>query len=134
MGAEADDCLAVLPDTLESLSGLRRVGDDVAGRRIEAGDGKIVEMGELDGDAAEIVPHAAEDFFDLGGGFFRVGGAQVFAAEPVLLEQRPGLAHERAGEIRRAPAIHPVDCAQQGDRERAEGWIEHGLQAGRPRS
>ena len=87
-------------------------------------------MGELDRDAAEIVPHPAEDFFDLGVGFFRVGGAQVFAAEPVLLEQRPDLARQGAGEVRRAPAIHPVHRAQQGDRERAEGRIEYGLQAG----
>ncbi len=70
-----------------------------------------------------------EDFFDLGGGFFRVCGAQIFAAEPVFLEQRPGLAHEGAGEIRRAPAIHPMHRAQQPDRERAEGRIDHGLQA-----
>ena len=87
-------------------------------------------MGELDGDAAEIVPHPAEDFFDLGVGFFRISGAQVLAAEPVLLEQRPDLAHEGAGEVRRAPAIHPMDGAQQPNRERAEGRIDHGLQAG----
>ena len=130
MGAETDRRLAALPDALEALGGLRRVGDDVARRRLETGDGKIVEMGELDHDAAEIVPHPAEDCFDLGGGFFRVGGAQILAAKPVLLEQRPNFARQGAGEIRRAAAIHPVHRAQQGDRERTEGRIEHGLQAG----
>ena len=41
--------------------------------RAESLDAEFVEMGELDGDAAEIVPDAAEDFFDLVVGFFRKG-------------------------------------------------------------
>ena len=41
---------------------------------------KFVEVHELDGEPAEIVPHAGQDRFDLGVGFFREGGAEVVAA------------------------------------------------------
>ena len=74
---------------------------------------EFVEVRELDGEPAEIVPHAGQDLFDLGVGFFRKGGAQVLAAEAVFLEQRPSLAHQRAGEIGGAPAIHELDRAHQ---------------------
>ncbi len=76
-------------------------------------DAEFVEMGELDRDAAEIVPHAAEDLLDLGGGFLRKGGAQIVAADAVLGQQRADLAHERAGEIRRALAVHALDRAKK---------------------
>ena len=39
-----------------------------------------VEMGEFGAHAAEIVPDAAQDRFDLGGGFFRKGGRELCAA------------------------------------------------------
>ncbi len=81
-------------------------------------------MHELGGDAAEIVPHAGEDFLDLGVGFFRERGAQLLAAEAVLLEQRSELAH--AARRRNSPraAIRAFDRAQQPDRDRADRRVE----------
>ena len=94
-------------------------------------DAEFVEMGELDGDAAEIVPHAAEDFFDLGVGFFRKRGAQLLAADAVFFEQRADPAHDGAGEIRHAPAVGVLDRAEKADRERAGSRVEQGLEARR---
>ena len=89
---------------------------------------KFVEVRELDGEPAEIVPHAGQDLFDLGVGFFRKGGAQVLAAEAVLLEQRPGLAHQRTGEIGGAPAIHELDRTHQPNGRCADRAVEQGLE------
>src|SRR5208282_1829610 len=92
-------------------------------------DAEFVEMGELDRNAAEIVPHAGEDFFDLSVGFFGKGGAQILPAEAVFLEKRADLAHQGAGEIRRALAIHAFDGAHQPDRERADRRVEQDFAA-----
>ena len=113
MGGKADRRLARLLDARGALLRFRRTGDGVRRGRPEALDLKFVEMRELGGDAAEIVPDAGEDLFDLGVGFFRECGAQIFAAEAMFLEQRADLAHQRAGHIRRALAVHPLDAAQQ---------------------
>ena len=40
-----------------------------------------VDMGEFGADAAEVVPDAAEDRVDLGGGFFRKRRNEIGAAE-----------------------------------------------------
>ena len=56
-------------------------------RRIVVPD--VIEMGELGADAAEIVPDAGQDGLDLLGRFFREGGRQIGAADPVLAQQRP---------------------------------------------
>ena len=71
----------------------------MSGGCADAGDGKLVEMRELYRDAAEIVPDAGEDLFDLGVGFLREGGAQIIAADAVLRAEAARRAHERAGEI-----------------------------------
>ncbi len=67
--------------------------------------------------------------FDLGVGFFRKGGAQIFAAKAVFLEQRADLAHQRAGEIRRALAVGVLDRAEKADRERAGDRVEQRFEA-----
>ena len=48
----------------------------------------VIEMGELGADAAEIVPDAGEDGLDLLRRFFREGGGQIGAADPVLAQHR----------------------------------------------
>ena len=101
-----------------ALRRFRRVGDDVRRLPADALDAEFIEVRELDRDAPEIVPHAGEDLLDLGVGFFRKGGAQVVAADAVFRKQRADLAHQRAGEVRRALAIHALDRAQ----ERRRRW------------
>ena len=86
-------------------------------------------MGELDCDAAEIVPHPSQDDLDLGVGFFGKGSVQIGATDAVLLEQRTDFAHQPAGEIDRAPAIHPLDRAQHADRKRTDDCIDQCLDA-----
>ena len=89
---------------------------------------KFVEVRELDGDPAEIVPHAGQDLFDLGVGFFRKGRTQVLATEAVFLEQRSGLAHQRAGEVGGAPAIHELHRTHQPNGRRADRAVEQRLE------
>ena len=103
MGSKADRRLAAFHDRVEAFLRMRRIGDDVFGLGAETFDAELVEMREFDGDAAEIVPHPAEDFLDLRVRFFRKRCAQIIAAKPMLFEQRPDLAHQPAGEIRHAP-------------------------------
>ena len=47
----------------------------------------VIEMGELGADAAEIVPDAGENGLDLLGRFFREGGGEIGAADPLLAQQ-----------------------------------------------
>src|SRR4029077_16210304 len=91
-------------------------------------DGKFVKMGKFDGDAAEIIPNAAKDLFDLGIGLFRKSGPQLFAADPMLFEQRSDLAHEGAGEIGHPPPVGMFYAVEQADRERADSFVEQVLE------
>src|ERR1700680_5327022 len=109
MGGKPDYRHAAFFEAVVAFFGLRRVGDDVRGRRAETGDGKFIQVREFDRDTAEIVPDAGEDLLDLGAGFFWKCGTQVVAAEAVFLKQRTNLAHGRAGKIRRALAVEALD-------------------------
>ena len=90
----------------------------------EAGDGKFVEVGELDADAAKIVPYAAENLFDLGVGFVRECRTQIGAAEPVFRPQRSEASHQRAGKVGRAAPIHALGHAQRAGGHRADGGVK----------
>ena len=85
-------------------------------------------MREFDGDATEIVPHPAEDFFDFGVGLFRKRGAQLRAADALLLEPRPDPAHQTAGEIRHASAVGVLDGGEKSDRQCARCGVEQVLE------
>src|SRR6266516_1357004 len=128
MRSKADRGLATLHDPVVALLGLRRVGDEIRGLLAETLDGKFVKMCEFDGDAAEIVPDAAENVFDLGVGFFRKSGSQLFAADAVLFEQRSDLAHESAGEIGHPPPVGMFYAVEQTDRECADSFVEQVLE------
>jgi hypothetical protein len=52
----------------------------------------------------------------------------LFATDAVLFEQWTNLAHERAGEIRHAPAIGMFDAAEQTDREGADYFVKKSLE------
>ena len=112
MGAKTQHRLAALQHALVALGRFRSVRDDVGCLRAGAFDAELIQMRELNRNASEIVPDAGEDFVDLGVGFIGKGGAQIFAADAIFRQQRADCAHERAGEIRRALAIHAFDRAQ----------------------
>src|SRR6202011_5880216 len=77
----------------------------------------VIEMRDLGADAAEIVPHAAQDRFDLGVALVREGRTQIVAADPVLAQPRPDSAHERAAEVADGDAIAAVDDGEQQRRD-----------------
>ena len=58
-------------------------------------------MGEFGADAAEIVPHAAQDFLDLGRRFFRERRREIVASDAMLAAARDRSRRMTpAGEIR----------------------------------
>ena len=59
----------------------------------------VIEMGELGADAAEIVPDAGQNRFDLFRRFLREGGLEIFAADPVLAQPAADEARGAAEEI-----------------------------------
>src|SRR6266446_4162576 len=73
----------------------------------------MIEMSDLGGDAAEIVPHAAQDGFDLGVAFVRIGGAQVVATGPVLGQPRPDRTHERPGDVADSNTVAAANAGKQ---------------------
>ena len=95
---------------------------DVVGRVVDMGAAigvagtDVVEMRDLGADPAEIVPHAAQNRFDLGVGLFRKSRAQIGAAGAVLGQPRPDPAHEGAGKIADRDAVAPVDAGQHARR------------------
>jgi len=89
MRGEDERRLAVQAQAVEAfVRGLIVVDVPGAWRRVGVIGLEAVEVGELGGHAAEIVPHAAQDFLDLGGGFFRKGGGEIGAADAVLRQPR----------------------------------------------
>src|SRR5262249_36010087 len=79
----------------------------------------VVEMGKLGANAAEIVPDAGENPFDLLRRFFREGGLQILAADTVLAQAAADELRRAAEEIRRLVRIEHARGAQQRDREAA---------------
>ncbi len=81
-------------------------------------------MGEFGAHAAEIVPAAAQDGLDLGGGFFREGGLQIGAARcgfrgssgPMWRMAQPAKSASRSGLARRI-------SLEQADGERADDGV-----------
>jgi hypothetical protein len=60
---------------------------------------KAVEVSELSGDTAEVVPNTAQDRVDLGRRFFRECRGQIGASDPVFGQQRSDGSHEPARDI-----------------------------------
>src|SRR6266487_2790445 len=59
----------------------------------------VIEMGEFSADTAEIVPNAGQNAFDLFRRFFRKGGLEILAADPVLAQPAADKARGAAKEI-----------------------------------
>ena len=80
-----------------------------------------VEMGEFGADAAEIVPDAAQDGLDLGGGFLRKRGLQIGAADAVLAAAagRCGASAQPAKSASRSGLTQPHQL-EHADGERAD--------------
>ena len=82
-----------------------------------------VDVREFGGDAAEIVPHAAQDRLDLGVGFFGERGLEVIAADAVLAQERPEGAQDSAGKIRHRLARDRTQELQHPDGEEADSTV-----------
>ena len=125
MGAKAEHWLAALKHAPVALRRFRSVCDDIGCLPACAFDAELIQVRELNRNASEIVPDAGKDFVDLNLGFIGKGGAQIVPSDAIFRQQRADCAHERAGEVRRAPAIHAFDRAQKPDRDRADGPIDN---------
>ena len=113
VGGEDHRRLAVVLHPQEPLDVVGAVVDEVAVVAIAGAD--VIEMGDLGADTAEIVPHAAQDFLDLGVGLFRKGSAQIGAADAMLRQPRPDGAHDRAADI---ADPDPVAAMRQREKHR----------------
>src|SRR5258705_13891720 len=121
MACENQGRFAIVPELVKQFLGPRRELDaawflGMIGVVVP----DVIEMGELGADAAEIVPDAGQNGFDLFGRFLRKGGREIFAADPVLAQpaadEARGAAEETGGLVR----IEITRRAQQGDRQRAD--------------
>ena len=119
MRGKADRRLAALRDRVEAFLRFRRIGDDVTGPRAEAVDAKLVEMGEFDGDAAEIVPDAAEDVVSISASDFSGNAARKFSRPircslndgPILRIKPPAKFAKRGGRYACAARSSPTVSA-----------------------
>jgi len=80
-------------------------------------------MGELGGDATEIVPHTTQNALDLSGALFGKRGAQVVAPDSVFGEPRPDRPQESGGKIRHAVGIKPGNGLEHHHGQRANDRI-----------
>ena len=87
----------------------------------------VIEMGELGADAAEIVPDAGQNGFDLFRRFLRESGREILAPDAVLAQPPADEAGGAAEEIRGLVRIEKARGAQQRDRQRADGGFRHRL-------
>jgi hypothetical protein len=111
--------LAVVPDLVEQFDGPFRQFDTAVFRMVAIVVPDVVEMGEFGADAAEIVPHAGEDRFDLLGRFFREGGLEILAADAVLAQSSANQLRDAAEHPRGLEGIEIARRAQKRDRGRA---------------
>src|SRR6516165_443288 len=119
MGGEHQGRLAVAAQLPKPLVDFAAVDDVAHLLRVGIEHLQAIDMGELGSNAAEIVPNAAQDRFDFGGGFFRKGG-EVGAADLVLLESRTKRAHEAGGEVGHVLAVGCADGPQHPHRQPTE--------------
>ncbi len=94
--------LAIVFQGNEARNGFGRVIDERAFVGVARAD--VIEMRDLGGDAAEIVPHAAQNGFDLGVALVRKGGAQVVA---------PDRTHEGPGDVADGNAVAAANAGKQ---------------------
>ena len=128
MAREDDGGLAVVAQMIENLLGPRAELDPARlVRLIDVVVPDVIEMGELGADAAEIVPDAGQNGFDLLRRFLGEGGGEVFAADTVLAQPSPDEAGDAAEEIGGLDRIEITRRAQQGDRQPAYGCFRHRL-------
>ena len=84
-------------------------------------------MGEFGADAAEIVPDAGQNGFDLFRRFLGECGRQILAPDAVLAQPSSDEAGDTAEEIGGLVRVEIARGAQQRDRQRADGGFRHRL-------
>src|SRR5882757_1389453 len=79
----------------------------------------VIEMREFGADAAEIVPYAGEDGFDLLGRFFRKGRGEIGAADLVLAQPPANEARDASEKVRGLDRVEIARGAKQTGGQRA---------------
>ena len=115
MRGEEQRRLAVEPQLVEQVEGALAVGDVLGPRPVGIDNVQPVDMRELGGDAAEIVPDAGEDRFDLVRRFLRKGRDKLLARQLVLLEARAERAGHGGCHARHALAVDEPERLDRAD-------------------
>jgi hypothetical protein len=85
---------------------IRLIVHDVAGSRlVGTADPYPVEMDELGGDASEVVPRPGQYLTDLFRRLFRERSLEIAAADTMLREPWPDVAHQECGERSDQPTV-----------------------------
>ena len=107
VGGEDERRLAVEATALEVLE-RRFVHDDPSTRALSRpGAADAIELRQLRSEPAQIVPHAAQDAFDLGRTLFRKCRREIFAPDAMLGNERTDRAQGCGGNRRRWPRREP---------------------------
>ncbi len=87
-----------------------------------------IDVRELGRDAAEILPNAAEDIFDVLRGFFWECRDEVRAPDLVLRKPRPDEPHQPAEHIRHALPVDPAQHRERPHHDPAKQALERALE------
>src|SRR5262249_53052026 len=119
---------AVIAQADEALDGFRRVVD--MGALVGIAGADVIEVRDLGAGAAEIVPYAAQNRFDLGVALVRKGGAEIGAADAVLAQPWPDEAHEGPAHVADGHAVDAVDEGEQQRRALSRDGVSGPLEGG----
>src|SRR3954452_8182293 len=115
MRGEDQRRLAVVADAVEQLDAAAGQFDPTVFRMIAVVIPDMVHMSEFGADAAEIVPHAHQNAFDLFGRFLRKGCTEVGAADAVLAKARTDRLGDAREKVRGLGRIEITRGAQHAD-------------------
>src|ERR1043166_7894424 len=98
------------------------------GRSFGIAKREAVEVREFGGHAAEVLPDAVKNEFDLSRRFFRECGGEIGAADAVLFPPRADPAHRPTRKVGGPLAVDAPDRMKKRDREPADNCGEHPLE------
>src|SRR5271165_7151784 len=123
--------LAVRPHLPKPRVAVRRILDQRPKFAFPAA--QTVEMRKLGADAAEIVPHAVQDFFDLLRRFLRESGAKIVATQLMFTQMRAGACDQPRHPVADAHAIEIPEQLKDGGDQHASAGVDGRLDAdGKP--
>ncbi|MFK4508282.1 hypothetical protein ABIF81_003460 [Bradyrhizobium daqingense] len=125
MRGEDQRRLAVVADLIEQLDAAFGQFDPAFLRVIAIVVPDVIDMGELGADAAEIVPDAHQDAFDLVRRLLRKGGGEIGAADAVLAQARSDQLYRPREKVRCLDRIEIARGAQHADGGGADQAAAH---------